>query len=117
MTTHIRTVLMCKITCPGSTRSDNEAMSIVLGAMQRERNMDGLICPIPEALNGNMYNLCTENKLTLPLVTLAPVIMQLVRSSGGKIGLSGVLKSQAEMVVGAYGEFFNDVEVAGEDGD
>ena len=78
--------------------------------------MDGLICPIPEALNGNMYDLCVENILVLPLVTLAPMIMQLVRSPGGKIGLSGILKSQAEMVVGAYGEVFNDVKVAGEDG-
>jgi ribosomal protein L11 methylase PrmA len=55
-----------------------------------------------------MYDLCAANILALPLV---------VRSSGGETaGLSGVLKSQAEMVVGVHGKFFNNVEVAGEDG-
>ena len=92
----------------GSTQSDNEATSVVIRVMQRERNMDGS--------NENMYGLCAANILALPLVALAPTIAQLVRSPGGQIGLSGVLKSQAEMVVGAYGKFFNDVGVAGEDG-
>ncbi|KAL3815572.1 hypothetical protein ACHAXA_000304 [Cyclostephanos tholiformis] len=95
---------------------DDEATSVVMRAMQRERNMDGSIRPLPEALNGNMYDLCVANILALPLVTLAPTIAKLVRSPGGEIGLSGVLKSQAEMVVRAYGEYFDDVEVAGEDG-
>jgi ribosomal protein L11 methylase PrmA len=49
-------------------------------------------------------------------VNLAPTIAKLVRSPGGEIGLSGVLKSQAEMVVGAYSEYFDDVRVAEEDG-
>jgi len=38
------------------------------------------------------------------------------QESEGESGLSGVLKSQAEMVVGAYGEFFSNAKVAGEDG-
>ncbi len=101
---------------PGFDTLDDEATSVVMRAMQRERNMDGSIRPIPEALNGNMYDLCAANILALPLVSLAPTIAQLVRSPGGEIGLSGVMKSQAEMVMGAYGEFFDDVEVAGEDG-
>ncbi len=61
--------------------------------------MDGLIRRIPEALNGNMYNLCAAIILALPLIALALMIAQLVRSLGGKIGLSGMLKSQAEMVM------------------
>ena len=35
---------------------------------------------------------------------------------GGRIGLSGVLKEQAEKVMEAYSEFFDNVEVAGEEG-
>jgi ribosomal protein L11 methylase PrmA len=101
---------------PGFDTLDDEATSVVMRAMQRERNMDGSIRPIPDALNGNMYDLCAANILALPLVSLAPTIAKLVKSPGGEIGLSGVLKSQADMVLGAYGEFFDDVEVAGEDG-
>jgi ribosomal protein L11 methyltransferase len=95
---------------------DDEATSVVLRAMQRERNKDGSIMPIPNSLNGNMYDLCAANILAHPLVNLAPTIAKLVRSPGGEIGLSGVLKSQAEMVVGAYSEYFDDVRVAEEDG-
>ena len=95
---------------------DDEATSVVMRAMQRERNKDGSIQMLPESLNGNMYDLCAANILALPLVDLAPTLAKLVRSPGGKIGLSGVLKSQAESVVGAYCEYFDDVKVAGEDG-
>ena len=95
---------------------DDEATSVVMRAMQRERNKDGSITPIPDSLNGNMYDLCAANILAHPLVNLAPTIAKLVRSPGGEIGLSGVLKSQAEMVVGAYCEYFDDVRVAEEDG-
>jgi hypothetical protein len=65
-------------------------MSVVIRAMQRRRNMGGLIRPIPEVLNGNICDLCLANILVLPLVALAPMIAQLVRSPGGEIGLSGV---------------------------
>jgi hypothetical protein len=46
---------------PGIDTLDNEATGIVMRAMQHERNMDGPVRPIPEALNGNMYNLCAAN--------------------------------------------------------
>jgi ribosomal protein L11 methylase PrmA len=78
--------------------------------------MDGSIRPIPEVLNRNMYDLFAAKILVLPLTMLASTIAQLVRSPGGEIGLSGVLKSQAEMVVGAYSEFFDNVEEARENG-
>ncbi len=116
MTTRIRTTSTCKLTCPGSTRSDNEAISVVIKAIQCKHNMDGSIRPIPEVLNRNMYDLFAAKILVLPLTMLASTIAQLVRSPGGEIGLSGVLKSQAEMVVGAYSEFFDNVEEARENG-
>ena len=40
----------------------------------------------------------------------------LVKSPGGEIGLSGVLATQAQSVVAAYDEFFEDVKVSGEEG-
>ena len=94
---------------------DAEALSVVMRAMQRKRNK-GLIEPLPVDLNGNIYDLCAANILALPLINLAPTIASLVKSPGGEIGLSGVLASQAQAVVERYSEFFNNVEVSGEEG-
>lgn len=93
---------------------DDEALSVVLRAMQRKRNKD-TIQFIPSELNGPIYDLCVANILAGPLVKLAPTISNLVKN-GGLIGLSGILSSQADMVVEAYEEYFEDVEVAAEDG-
>lgn len=72
---------------------DDEALSVVMKAMQRERNGDGSIRPIPEMLNmDNMYDLCAANILAAPLATLASTIARLVKSPGGEVGLSGILK-------------------------
>ena len=95
---------------------DGEAASVVMRAMRRGRNMDGRVTTLPDSLRGIEYDLCAANILALPLVNLAPTIARLVRSPGGEIGLSGVLESQAEAVVGAYREYFDDVGVAEEDG-
>lgn len=93
---------------------DGEALSVVMRAMQRKRNK-GLIEPLPPDLNGDIYDVCAANILALPLINLAPTIASLVKSPGGEIGLSGVLTSQAQAVVDAYSEFFNDVNVSGEE--
>ncbi|KAL7439443.1 hypothetical protein ACHAXH_004172 [Discostella pseudostelligera] len=93
---------------------DGEALSVVMRAMQRKRNK-GLIKPLPAELNGDIYDVCAANILALPLINLAPTIASLVKSPGGEIGLSGVLTSQAQAVVDAYSEFFNDVNVSGEE--
>lgn len=93
---------------------DDEALSVVLRAMQRKRNKE-TIQFIPSELNGAIYDLCVANILAGPLVKLAPTISNLVKS-GGLIGLSGILSSQADMVVKAYEEYFEDVKVAAEDG-
>jgi ribosomal protein L11 methylase PrmA len=102
---------------PNFDTLDDESRSVVMKAMQRERNGDGSIRPIPEMLNmDNMYDLCAANILAAPLATLASTIARLVKSPGGEVGLSGILTSQADMVISAYGEYFDDVKVAGEDG-
>ena len=99
---------------PDEESLEGEALSVVLRALQRKRN-EGLLT-LPDKLNGAMYDLCAANILAAPLVNLAPTIASLVKSPGGEIGLSGVLETQAESVVEAYAEFFDDVEVAGTDG-
>lgn len=93
---------------------DGEALSVVLRAMQGKR-YKGLIKPLPEELNGPIYDLCAANILAGPLVNLAPTIASLVKS-GGEIGLSGVLATQAGSVVEAYTELFDNVKVAAEEG-
>lgn len=91
---------------------DGEALSVVMRAMQRKRN-EG-ITTLPDELNGQMYDLCVANILARPLVGLAPVLASLVKP-GGHVGLSGVLAVQAESVLEAYNEFFNDVKVASDE--
>lgn len=99
---------------PDPESLDEEALSVVLRAMQRKRNKD-TIEYIPSELNGPIYDLLVANILAGPLVGLAPTIASLVKS-GGEIGLSGILATQGENVVQAYAEFFDDVQVAAEEG-
>lgn len=99
---------------PDSNSLNDEALSVVMRAQQRKRNI-GIIQSLPDELNRPMYDLCVANILALPLINLAPTIAQLVVPSG-EIGLSGVLSNQASDVVEAYSEFFDDVVVAGEEG-
>jgi ribosomal protein L11 methylase PrmA len=94
---------------------DEEALSVVLRAMQRKRNKE-TIKYIPDELNGQIYDLCVANILAGPLVKLAPTVASLVKSPGGEIGLSGILATQSNSVVEAYGEYFEDVKVAAEEG-
>ena len=91
---------------------DDEALSVVLRAMQRKRNKG--IETLPEELNGQIYDLCAANILAGPLVGLAEVLASLVKPKG-KIGLSGVLAVQADSVVDAYAALFDDVKVADEE--
>jgi ribosomal protein L11 methyltransferase len=99
---------------PNIKSLDDEALSVVLRAMQRERNKN-VIQYLPEELSGQIYDLCVANILAGPLVGLVPTISALVKS-GGEIGLSGILSTQADNIVMAYDEFFDDVKVAAEEG-
>jgi ribosomal protein L11 methyltransferase len=99
---------------PDPDSLDDEAISVVLRAMQRKRNKD-IIQYIPSELNGPIYDLLVANILAGPLVNLASTVASLVKS-GGEIGLSGILATQGDCVVTAYEEFFDDVQVAAEEG-
>lgn len=99
---------------PDPESLDEEALSVILRAMQRKRNKD-TIQYIPSEMNRPIYDLLVANILAGPLVGLAPTIGKLVKS-GGEIGLSGILAAQGENVVEAYTEFFDDVKVAAEEG-
>jgi ribosomal protein L11 methyltransferase len=99
---------------PAPDSLDDEALSVVLRAMQRKRNKD-TIQYIPSELNGEIYDLLVANILAGPLVNLANTIASLVKS-GGEIGLSGILKTQGDDVVNAYREYFEDVQIAAEEG-
>jgi ribosomal protein L11 methylase PrmA len=99
---------------PAPDSLDDEALSVVLRAMQRKRNKD-TIQYIPSELNGQVYDLLVANILAGPLVNLANTVASLVKS-GGEIGLSGILATQGDHVVNAYREYFDDVQVAAEEG-
>jgi len=55
-------------------------------------------------------DLLIANILANPLVGLAPHFSALVKA-GGTIALSGILETQLEMVINAYGEYFSDLTV------
>ncbi|EED95017.1 predicted protein, partial [Thalassiosira pseudonana CCMP1335] len=93
---------------------DADAIHIANDNSDKNGRNKGTIKYLPEELSGPIYDLCAANILAQPLIGLAPTIASLVKS-GGEIGLSGVLSSQATSVVEAYKEFFDDVKVAGEE--
>ena len=70
---------------------------------------------LPSDLDGPIFDACAANILAGPLIGLASTLAGMVKR-GGKIGLSGILEAQAQNVVTAYSEFFEDVEVAGSEG-
>jgi len=65
--------------------------------------------------DGMLYDACVANILAGPLVTLAPTLASMVKPNG-YLGLSGILEPQAEMVMDAYSEYFDNVKVENERG-
>ncbi|CAB9499534.1 protein L11 methyltransferase [Seminavis robusta] len=57
-----------------------------------------------------VYDMAVANILAGPLVALSSTIASLVRP-GGQLAMSGILTQQADMVVDAYKEYFEDVKV------
>jgi ribosomal protein L11 methyltransferase len=89
---------------------DSESKSVLMKAYQKE---EGQV--LPPSLNGPVHEACVANILAGPLVTLAPTLASLVKP-GGALGLSGILTPQANMVVEAYDEYFDQVIVEKEIG-
>ena len=95
----------------GEDGADSESASVIMKGLVRAEAQETL----PEEWDGPVFDACAANILAGPLISLVGTISGLIRP-GGRIGLSGILASQAERVVGAYEEYFDDVEVVGEEG-
>jgi ribosomal protein L11 methylase PrmA len=65
---------------------------------------------LPDEKNGPIYDAVVANILAAPLVMLASTLAGLLRP-GGKLGLSGIMTSQSDMILEAYAPFFDDVQV------
>ena len=89
---------------------DSESKSVLMKAYQKEYEQI-----LPSSLNAPVHDACVANILAGPLVTLAKTLAGLVKP-GGALGLSGILTPQANMVVEAYVEYFDDVKVEKESG-
>lgn len=90
---------------------DSESASVMMKGQVRAENVETL----PKEWDGPLFDACAANILAGPLIGLAGTISSMVRP-GGRLGLSGILKNQAEKVMEAYSEYFDNVELAGEDG-
>ena len=87
--------------------SDSESKSLLMKSMQHQNDVTR---PLPSDKDGPIYDLVVANILAGPLVFLAPTLAGLTRP-GGRLGLSGVLSSQADTVMDAYQHFYNDIQV------
>lgn len=87
---------------------DGESRSVLLKAYSSKQGDVAEI--LPDERNGPIYDACVANILAGPLVVLAPTLAGLLRS-GGKLGLSGIMSSQAEKILEAYEPFFDNVKV------
>lgn len=85
---------------------DDESKSVLLRAHQVSTDE-----VLPS--NDDTYDACVANILAMPLVTLAPTLASMVKPKG-YLGLSGILKPQAEMIIDAYSEYFDNVRVQDE---
>lgn len=91
---------------PLQETEDSESKSLLMKAHSISEN---------EVLDddGFLYDACVANILAGPLVTLAPRLASMVKPKG-HLGLSGILKPQAEMVTEAYSQYFDNVVVENE---
>lgn len=89
--------------------NDDESRSQLL--LKSFSSREGDVAEIlPADRNGPIYDACVANILAGPLVSLTPILAGLLKP-GGKLGLSGIMESQAEMILDAYRPFFDNVSV------
>lgn len=93
---------------PLQETKDSESKSLLMKAHQISQDE-----VLPN--DGLLYDACVANILARPLVTLAPTLASMVKPNG-YLGLSGILKPQAEMVMDAYSHYFDNVVVEKEAG-
>ncbi|CAJ1951942.1 unnamed protein product [Cylindrotheca closterium] len=92
---------------------DDESRSLLLKAYSSKEG--DVAETLPDDMNGPIYDACVANILAGPLVSLAPILAGLLKA-GGKLGLSGIMESQSDMILEAYKPFFDDVIVEDTEG-
>ena len=90
------------------TSNDDESTSILLKAYNSKQGEQAQM--LPAMWNGPIYDACVANILAAPLVSLTETLAGLLRP-GGRIGLSGIMTSQSDMILEAYAKYFDDVKV------
>ena len=86
---------------------DMESKSMLL-VKSHHINEDADAEELPQDKTGPIYDALVANILAVPLITLAPTLAGLLKPDG-VLGLSGILATQAEMVIKAYEEDFSHV--------
>jgi len=90
--------------------TDDESRSVLLKAHTTTKKGGGTAQVLPKEWNGPIYDALVANILAAPLVALAPTLAGLLRP-GGRLGLSGIMASQSQMIIDAYEQLFDDVKV------
>jgi ribosomal protein L11 methyltransferase len=91
------------------TSSNDESTSIRLKAYSSRQGEKAQV--LPNEWNGPIYDACVANILAAPLISLAPTLAGLLRP-GGRLGLSGIMSSQASMILDSlYTEYFDNLHV------
>lgn len=65
---------------------------------------------LPQELSQPTYDICVANILAGPLCALASTLAALTRPEG-QLAMSGILPQQADMVIEAYSEYFDNVQL------
>lgn len=91
------------------TKDDESRSQLLLKAYSSK---EGDVAEVlPDDQNGPIYDACVANILAGPLVSLAPTLAALLKPGRGKLGLSGIMESQSDMILEAYQPFFDNVVV------
>lgn len=73
--------------------------------------------PSIQVVERNQYDVIVANILAPILINLAPTLAQHSSPDGGRLGLSGILKKQANRVIERFQEFFDEVTLEEEEDD
>ncbi len=85
---------------------DNDPQALLASRDNAERNQVELPVYLPEQDPGGKVDILVANILAGPLVSLAPLFATRL-DAGGLIALSGILPTQAQMVLDAYAPWFD----------
>ncbi|WP_035052722.1 50S ribosomal protein L11 methyltransferase [Andreprevotia chitinilytica] len=94
---------------------DIDPQAMVASRQNAEQNGVDIAFFLPDAAPTGEYDVVVANILTNPLKALAPMLASRVKL-GGRIALSGILSEQADDIIAIYGQWFDFVPKAEEDG-